>query len=419
MVLFVAFLIHSLLCGCVTLAYLILRKVVKASPTVRYIFDCILFLLYAVPTMLVPRGKADGEGIVVHDSGDMMSVFLASDSPAGGGLYQGGQVAEFTHSSVEIVFYIWLAIVLVLLVYMCCKNLLYMKQVSRWRRPLEGVGEDCFTERVYLCPILTTPILRGVVCPSLYFPEQMAGERDIRLIGYHEEVHYRRKDVLLKMAVTIIAAVHWFNPFVWLLYECFQKDCELSCDSKAAERMTEEERKEYLQLLIRCAKKQTSMSMVAAFGFNRRFLEERIEVVMSKKKKWIIGTLILAVCVVCGIGAITCYTYQRELTPEETIVKYLEDPEENGYLMLRTWTSPEYIDSIEVISLEKADMVHAQILLPSDVKEGYTKIRVFSVTYDISYNEEYKYFEGESGIKTQFFTLVYLKDGWRINEIGY
>lgn len=29
------------------------------------------------------------------------------------------------------------------------------------------------------------------------------------------------------------------------------------------------------------------MSMVAAFEFNRRFLEERVEVVMGKKKKWI------------------------------------------------------------------------------------------------------------------------------------
>lgn len=418
---FLAFLIHSLLCGCVTLAYLMIRKIVKVSPTVRYIFDCILFLFYVFPTMLIPKGVAGGEGIIVHDRADAMSVALMTDGTANETITQTAQAAEFTQSNVGILFQVWLGIFVVLLAYMCLKNLSYLTMLKRWKRPVEGSREmGLFTDRIYICPVLTTPILSGIVYPTLLFPEDMSEKKSIRLISYHEEVHCKRKDILMKMAVTMISAAHWFNPFVWILNYCFQEDCELSCDYEAAVKMTEEEKKDYLALLVQCARNQNSMSMVAAFGFGKKFLERRVEIVMSKRKKLVWGIVVLAVCALCGLGIITCYTYHKELTPEETITQFLADPEENSYLMIDTWIDPEYIESIEFVSLEKADIVHAQQSISSDIEEGYTKICVFAVTYEIIYKEEYEQrMTEDSGIKTKFFTLVYMKDGWRINAIGY
>lgn len=428
---FSAFLIHSLLCGCITLVYFILRKLTKVSPTVRYICDCIMFLYYAFPTMLLPVNKVTGIGVQILEREDVISLSLMperiSDTVT--------LAAEFTKSSLPVLMKVWCVVLACLLIYIFCKNLLFGIRMSKWQdvnhwtnlnwwKAPSGSSKELplFTDCVYTCSVITSPIFRGVVRSTLYFPENMTEEKSIRFTASHHATHHKRKDLLLKLAAVIISAVHWFNPFVWLLYYCFQEDCEISCVYKTAGNMTETEKRDYLKLLTQSAGKQSAMSMIAAFGFSKQFQEKKLDIVMDRGKRHAAGTVALALCMLCVLGVTTSYTYQRELTVEETIIKYLEDPVENSHLAIQTFIDMEHVEFLEFISLEKEPIIN-QPWPHVNKGEGlnYTKFRVYTVTYEILHDEDYEFnwISGINGVQIKEFILIYTKDGWRIHSIGF
>ena len=57
--------------------------------------------------------------------------------------------------------------------------------------------------------------------------------RSLDHILRHEYVHIRRHDNLWKMVALTAACIHWFNPLVWVMWHCFNRDMELACDPEA------------------------------------------------------------------------------------------------------------------------------------------------------------------------------------------
>ena len=46
------------------------------------------------------------------------------------------------------------------------------------------------------------------------------------------------------------AAVHWFNPFLWLMRRAVERDTELSCDEAALAALPAEEHAAYGQTIL-------------------------------------------------------------------------------------------------------------------------------------------------------------------------
>jgi beta-lactamase regulating signal transducer with metallopeptidase domain len=93
-----------------------------------------------------------------------------------------------------------------------------------------GVGRP---PRLVLAGGFSTPCLMGALRPRLLIPPGVLrdfGRDELRLIFLHEVGHQRRRDVAVNWLMTLLQAVHWFNPAVWLTLARVRCDRELACD---------------------------------------------------------------------------------------------------------------------------------------------------------------------------------------------
>ena len=77
------------------------------------------------------------------------------------------------------------------------------------------------------------PALIGVLRPKLLLPPCVLHQfawRELRLILLHELAHLRRGDVAVSYLLSMLQAIHWFNPLVWLAFARIRCERELACD---------------------------------------------------------------------------------------------------------------------------------------------------------------------------------------------
>lgn len=131
-------------------------------------------------------------------------------------------------------------------------------------------------DNIYLSEMAESPFVCGILHPRIILPASCA-DKDIRYILLHENMHIRRKDNLARLIGFIAAAVHWFNPFIWIFLKCFLADLELACDEAVSEGFSEAQRKEYALALLDGAENRNLL--VSAFGGAR--IRTRIERVLN------------------------------------------------------------------------------------------------------------------------------------------
>ena len=171
----------------------------------------------------------------------------------------------------------------------------FLIRYVRWRRRFrEALPADCpgletwFQLRrkveVRVTDQIAAPLTYGLFRPVILLPKTMdfKDEEALTCVLAHERAHIRRLDGLLKLALTTVVCLHWFNPAVWLLYVLGNRDMELRCDEAAVLALGEDSRERYALALIRLAENRN----VPLCGFaHRNGMEERIKAIMSIKKK--------------------------------------------------------------------------------------------------------------------------------------
>ena len=123
---------------------------------------------------------------------------------------------------------------------------------------------------------VTGPAVYGVFRPRIVFPA--AGTVDEYALR-HERAHVRRLDNLWRMIAFVTAALHWFNPFFWVMLRIFLSDLELACDETALRGLDGEQRKSYALALVESSRSKDVFA--SAFGGAR--VRTRIERVLSYK----------------------------------------------------------------------------------------------------------------------------------------
>lgn len=123
---------------------------------------------------------------------------------------------------------------------------------------------------------VTGPAVYGVIRPRIVFPA--AGTVDEYALR-HERAHVRRLDNLWRMIAFAVAALHWFNPFFWVMLRIFLSDLELACDETALRGLDGEQRKSYALALVESSRSKDVFA--SAFGGAR--VRTRIERVLSYK----------------------------------------------------------------------------------------------------------------------------------------
>ncbi|RIX48685.1 hypothetical protein D3P08_23590 [Paenibacillus nanensis] len=149
---------------------------------------------------------------------------------------------------------------------------------------------------------ISTPLTYGIFRPVVLLPKNLDydEESQLALILTHELTHIKRFDTLKKWILAAGVCVHWFNPFVWVMYILANRDIELFCDEAVIRKFGENTKPAYARALVRLEEKKIGMSPMIS-GFSKNPIEERIISIMKTKKITIATTLLaigLAACVV-------------------------------------------------------------------------------------------------------------------------
>lgn len=151
---------------------------------------------------------------------------------------------------------------------------------------------------------LEAPLTYGILHPVILLPQEMPLEENLWLsyVLEHEFVHIRRFDAAAKLLMASAVCIHWFNPLVWVMWNLFNRDIELSCDESAVQKLGMEKRAAYARALIGMEEAKSGLFPLYN-SFGKTAIEERIRAIMKMKKSSAAGIL-AAVLLVGSVTAV-------------------------------------------------------------------------------------------------------------------
>ena len=153
--------------------------------------------------------------------------------------------------------------------------------------------------------LISSPLTYGILRPVILLPKQLDRNDPVALkyVLTHEYVHIRRFDAITKILFAAVLCIHWFNPFVWVMYVLANRDIELSCDAWVIRMMGEKKRSSYALMLIKMEERRNGMSALYNY-FGKNAISERIEAIMKFKKT---STIACALALLVVVGATTAF----------------------------------------------------------------------------------------------------------------
>ena len=104
-------------------------------------------------------------------------------------------------------------------------------------------------------------------------------EKQLQYVLSHEYVHIYRYDTVTKLIATLALCIHWFNPFVWVMYILFNRDIELACDESVIRQFGEKSKSAYSLMLINMEATKSGL-LPFCNSFSKNAIEERITAII-------------------------------------------------------------------------------------------------------------------------------------------
>ncbi len=209
-------------------------------------------------------------------------------------------------SSVSMWFIVWCAGIILIALFFVIS---YLRCLIEFRTALpvrnhyvEKWLEKCPLKR----PILVrqsdrifAPLTYGIFRPVILMPKKMdwKNEKQLQYILSHEYVHICCYDTVTKLVATLALCIHWFNPFVWVMYILLNRDIELACDESVIRQFGEKSKSAYSLMLINMEATKSGL-LPFCNNFSKNAIEERITAVMKIRKTSLFAICIAAILIV-------------------------------------------------------------------------------------------------------------------------
>lgn len=179
-----------------------------------------------------------------------------------------------------------------------------------------------------------TPSLFGIFNIWILVPENIneLTDSEIEYIFMHELVHFKRKDNLLKLSLTIIKSIYIFNPIIYVLSKQIMKDIEIATDEMAVKRFDKKDKKEYCRTLVKLTDEYLSRNFVTqtlAISDNKSNLERRIKMIKLSdgfiKHKLLIAVISIILIIVLAFAFLTKPKNSDDITNNNSVNVLSED----------------------------------------------------------------------------------------------
>lgn len=187
--------------------------------------------------------------------------------------------------------------------------------VGRVSPESEAVFRACQTElgirgrvRLLCAPHIQTPLVIGLLRPTVILPGNDFSGEELRYIFLHELTHVKHHDLWIRAAALAALDIHWYNPVAYLLARHIQTISEQSCDEWVACSLTHRERYAYGKTILKVAADMTAGAAELAVPMSmRRSLERRLMHMLHPKftntKTKLLACAAAVILLACGATA--------------------------------------------------------------------------------------------------------------------
>lgn len=226
--------------------------------------SCWVWLIFVLRLLLPiplygpsPLLLSTGEAVFFLDQDPSIAVRAFSEAASGGlpdGAALPAQRAGISWMGIGAM--IWLGGAMIFFLFHLIAQGQMQRALNRWSTSVqdpavialfkENKRELAITRPIRLCTCMrvTSPMLVGFFRPKILLPRTDLQTRQLNSIFNHELMHYKRGDLGYKLLLMTVLALHWYNPFIYLMVWRAENAMELACDDDVL-RSNGVSRKEY------------------------------------------------------------------------------------------------------------------------------------------------------------------------------
>ncbi|MEN6627722.1 MAG: M56 family metallopeptidase [Candidatus Sumerlaeia bacterium] len=203
----------------------------------------------------------------------------------------------------------------------------------------------------------TGPALVGVLRPRLILPAgsiRALGPEQLRHVFMHELAHLGRNDIALNWLATLLQALHWFNPLIWLGFSRMRAEREMACDARVLSLLGPSEHIRYgrtiVHLLETFARPQT-LPGLAGILEDQDQMKRRITMIAHfRKLSWAWSIMAAAVVIVLAGATLTG---RSEAADSKYVKQKFDRPFVDDPAVLGNWESVDFVKSIDAFDPAK------------------------------------------------------------------
>jgi beta-lactamase regulating signal transducer with metallopeptidase domain len=195
---------------------------------------------------------------------------------------------------------IWGMVAAMIFAYHMQRYARFLKTVRRWGKSVKDekvlsvlrseqrkMGLDHKNFDVKICDFISSSMLTGFFRPMILLPQRDFEADEPEFIFRHELIHYKRRDLPVKLLSVIAVSLHWFNPLVYLMCAAAQTDGEASCDEAVLRDTDQEDRRFYAEVIIgMISGKNTSGTMLSTCFYGGKYhIKKRLDSIMDTTRR--------------------------------------------------------------------------------------------------------------------------------------
>ena len=303
-------------------------------------------------------------------------------------------------SVMQILSIIWICGMILFLCYHFAGYFLFLHRVKRWRRPVTNPEiiniflqkrDEMHIRRnlsIYKCSKIDTPMLVGFFKPMILLPYCSVTGEQLGAILTHELIHRRRHDLWYQLLLVGANAVHWFNPFVYLMVHQADDDLELFCDEEVVKDRSVPFRQAYGEAILSVMKQKIGYRTSFSTNFigGKQSVKQRfVRLYDGRKRKHGITAMAILLCLTILEGTFVACTAK----PTSESVNSSQLPS-SSVLELSQSSEPKSMVSEQVSSsAASSSSVPAPVsptisgMIPKSFKSQLTTLTVDNRTYSI------------------------------------
>lgn len=146
------------------------------------------------------------------------------------------------------------------------------------------------TIRLLLTDRSVSPVTFGIKSPTIIAPDMSFSDKEWYYILSHETAHYYSHHLYYKLLCEVLRIIYFWNPLTKLLIHQINRILEISIDSKVTAQLTEMEKIEYSECLLKVARQRESsrngpVYMAPFISGMSLSIKQRVHLIMESPKK--------------------------------------------------------------------------------------------------------------------------------------